>query len=63
LQVNNNNEPLNLGETSNVRVRRGFGCNGPRRKNEYECNRHCKRNRYRGGYCNASKGWLRCDCY
>jgi len=41
----------------------GFGCHGPFRSNEYECNRHCRRNRFRGGYCNAATGWLRCDCY
>lgn len=38
---------------------RGFGCPG----NEYECNRHCRSNGFRGGYCNALTAYLRCDCY
>lgn len=41
----------------------GFGCNGPFDHNPYECDRHCKDDGFRGGYCNALTGWLRCDCY
>ncbi len=57
------NDMLDLENTRSVRVRRGFGCSGPWNRDEYECNRHCKSNRFRGGYCNAFTGWLRCDCY
>ena len=48
---------------SDVPSTRGFGCNGPTDHDPYECNRHCKSNGFKGGYCNAALLWFRCDCY
>ena len=50
-------------ERSDSVASRGFGCGGPTNKNEYQCNRHCKSNGFKGGYCNAALLWFRCDCY
>ncbi|XP_054166611.1 defensin BmKDfsin3-like [Oppia nitens] len=44
-----------------IRAKRGFGCRGPFGSNRYECNRHCKSNRFRGGYCDSAG--FRCKCY
>nr|AEJ86348.1 defensin [Sinohyriopsis schlegelii] len=41
----------------------GFGCNGPKDHDPYQCNAHCRRNGFTGGYCNAWLLWYRCDCY
>ncbi|UJR11054.1 hypothetical protein I4U23_015238 [Adineta vaga] len=58
-----NDADFDLRDVDQIATPRGFGCNGPLDKNEYQCNSHCKSNGFKGGYCNALTGWLRCDCY
>ncbi|CAG2168925.1 unnamed protein product [Oppiella nova] len=49
------------GQTGIARAKRGFGCKGPIGSDRYECDRHCKDNKFRGGYCDM--GGFRCNCY
>ncbi len=41
---------------------RSYGCNGPNRKNEDRCKKHCRNAGYKNGVCSEFTNYRDCVC-